>query len=126
MTLVAARVREGVISAVSEAGVTRNAETFGPVRGVPKLCILSPDLAVGFAGGIDNAVSALTGFDEGASRRPTEYFLSAHREVNGATDFLLLRGSPPSIIKISNGRADPPVRRAGSASTTDFLSSKRR
>jgi hypothetical protein len=112
MTLVVARVAKGILSAVSDTGVTLNAETYGPGRGVPKLCILNLGLAVGFAGDVYTAIEALTNFDKNAHRHPASYFLDVHRAANEATDFLVLRDSPPSIIKVYGGKLAPPSQAA--------------
>src|SRR5215831_11529865 len=83
-----------------DTGITFNAETYGPARGVPKLCVLSPNLAVGFAGDVHTAIEALTHFPTGRlHQNPAAYFVDVHRSKNGVTDFLLLFNSPPRIVK---------------------------
>ena len=55
MTLVVAQKKGGVIAAVSDAGVMEHGERLSPAKCIPKICILTPDLAVAFAGNPDLA-----------------------------------------------------------------------
>jgi 20S proteasome alpha/beta subunit len=50
MTLVVAQRKKGIISAVSDTGITEHDAPLSLEKNVPKICIITPDLAVGFAG----------------------------------------------------------------------------
>jgi hypothetical protein len=111
MTLVIARLKDGIISAVSDTAVTFNEEAYRPERQVPKLCILSPDLAVGFAGIVESAVEALNEFPSDCKtyKAITDYFLEIHNTRSPETDFLLLFNKPvPKIVKVAHRKLEHP------------------
>ena len=106
MTLVVARLKDGVISAVSDTGISFNEKVFRPEQQIPKLCILSPDLAVGFAGDSKAGIDALSAFPHGRKsyEEVTHYFLGVNKNMNGKVDFLILcNKSIPKMVKIIDG-----------------------
>src|SRR3978361_1454285 len=103
MTLVAARLQDGIISAVSDTAISFKEEHYKPEKQVPKLCILSPDLAVGFAGEPTVAIEALTNFPQDCItyKAVTDYLLDHHTPH---TEFLVMFNKPvQKIIKIAHG-----------------------
>ncbi len=60
MTLVVAQLVKGVIAAVSDTGITEHKVIPLPAeRYVAKLCVLSSDTAIGFAGDPDYGIEAI-------------------------------------------------------------------
>jgi hypothetical protein len=79
---------------------------FPPEKQVPKICILTPDLTVAFAGNPDLSERYLNDFPESASYKTTvDYLLDRHCEANRQVDFLALFNKPvPKIVQIRRGR----------------------
>jgi hypothetical protein len=113
LTLVVAQQKGRIISAVSDTGVMEHGVPLPPAQQIPKLCVLSPDVAVGFAGNPDLARRAI----ETASvpttdvyRTVTQHFLGQHKHADEAVEFLILFARPVSkIIPIRDGRIYRPT-----------------
>ena len=107
MTLVVGRQKGSVISIVSDTGVTEHGVKLGPQHHLPKICVITHDLAIAFAGSSDLAKRYINEFprERAASFRPTvDYFLDSHLESNRSVDFLLFFNRPAKIIPIKGGR----------------------
>jgi hypothetical protein len=110
MTLVVAQLNDGVISAVSDTGITKHDAPLGPDHAIPKLCILSPDLAVGFSGDRDLGIRALEMFPPTAAnyKEIAAHFLEFHKDHKESVDFILLFNKPIArIVKIHTGTTSP-------------------
>ena len=114
MTLVVVQQKGAVISAVSDTGVIEHNQKRPFNQQVPKICILAPDLAVGFAGQPDLSLSYLQQYPAGSNYRETvAYFVERNIESNRQADFIVMFNSPvPKIIRVTDGKASPPVRAA--------------
>jgi hypothetical protein len=105
MTLVIAQKKGAIISAVSDTGVTENGLPLPPERGLPKIAIHSPDLAVGFAGNPELALEAIAALSRGASPPAVVgHFRDFHRAKEQVVDFILMLRRPTlRLVKIANG-----------------------
>jgi hypothetical protein len=64
MTLVVVRQRRDIISAVCDTGIIEHGMQLSADKHVPKLCILTPHIAIAFAGNPDLALKYLSNFSE--------------------------------------------------------------
>lgn len=115
MTLVVSKLKGAVIGAVSDTGVVEHAVRLGPDKQLPKICILNPDLAVGFAGSPDLALRYLEQFPRSKPtfRATIEYFKERHLKSSGSVDFLVLFNRPsPKIIPIREGDIQTAIKAA--------------
>lgn len=93
MTLVAAQLVKGVIAAVSDTGITEHKVIPLPAeRYVAKLCVLSSDTAIGFAGDPDYGIEAIETLPAPYTsvEQISAHLLNYHKAKNQRTDFLLL------------------------------------
>src|SRR5262245_161064 len=107
MSLVVAHQKAGVIAAVADTGIMQNDAPLGWDSHRPKISIVRPDLAVGFAGDPDLAARIITEVslqDDLSYRSVTQFVLDRHRDINEAVDFLVLFNKPTSkIARIRRG-----------------------
>ncbi len=111
MTLVVACLKNGIIAAVSDTGVTEHDQALSPERQIPKICIVTPDLAVAFAGASELAIRYLENFPPIAIepyKTTVEYLLRCHQDAHQSVDFLALFHKPvPKVVAIRDGRVFP-------------------
>lgn len=106
MTLVVARKSGSVISVVSDTGVTEHDVRLPPERCIPKMAILTPDLAVAFAGNPQLATRAINAFPRSAAptyRSIISYFANAQSEAENLELLVLLNKPMPKIVRIRDG-----------------------
>ncbi|MGB8278171.1 MAG: hypothetical protein WCF20_09635 [Methylovirgula sp.] len=108
MTLVFAQKKKTIISAVSDTGITEHGAQLQPEKNIPKICILTPDLAVGFAGSSELALRCFAGFDRMALTMPTQiigHFLRFHIKYEQSVDFIVMIRNPVlRMVKIADGK----------------------
>jgi hypothetical protein len=113
MTLIVAQQKNGVIAVVSDTGITEHERSLGYDRQIPKICIVTPDLAVAFAGSSDLGIRYLENFPPMLNfpyKTTVEYLLRCHRDADESVDFLALFNKPvPKIVAVRNGRIFPPA-----------------
>ena len=107
MTLVVAQRVGSLIAVVSDTGVMKHGERLPFEQGIPKIGILTRDLAVAFAGDPDLAKLHIRCLPEGADYQITvDLLLKCHIEANYHVDYLVLCNQPePKIVRISGGEA---------------------
>jgi len=114
---------------VSDTGIVEHGAQLPPSKQLPKICILHPDLAVGFAGSPDLAVRYLRAFPKArpSFRSTVDYFVECHRQAAGGVDFLLMFNKPiPKIVRIRDGNAQPPAKTAWIGDHDGFEAFQRR
>jgi hypothetical protein len=113
VTLVVARKVGKTLAVVCDTEITMvNGEFVAPTQGVVKAHIVSPELCVCFAGGINYAEEAIKGFSLCGPRNPSTgavvgHFLDKHTESRQQVDFILAIGRPNyELVQIKQGRAE--------------------
>lgn len=111
MTLVVAQRKKAIISAVSDTGITEHGIQLPPERHIPKICILTRELAVGFAGSPELALRCFAEFDRGLSsaKQIIDYFLNFHLSQECSVDFILMMHSPLRLVRIADGKEHSPL-----------------
>jgi len=106
MTLVVVQKKGSIISAVSDTGITGpGGVPLGLEKHIPKLCILTPNLAVGFAGSPESALDAIAKFDTKliSLKQIVDHFLEFNRK-HDVHFILMIRKPILRIVKIAHGR----------------------
>ena len=111
MTLVFAQKKGNVTAIVSDTGITKFTKRLSPERCTPKICILTPDLAVAFAGDPDLAKRSINSLPANANYKAiTDHFLKCHHEADHQVDFLiLLSGRTQKILRVRGGNISDPL-----------------
>ena len=108
MTLVVAQLLKGVIAAVSDTGITAHKVVPLPAdRYVAKLCVLSSDTTIGFAGDPAYGVEAIETLPAPykSVEQISAHLLNYHKAKNKQTDFLVLLNKPsPAMYLVRGGR----------------------
>jgi hypothetical protein len=106
MTLVVAQKKGTIISAVSDTGVSQNDMPLDRRSHLPKIAIVSRDLAVAFAGSPELALQAMASLDPGASVPAiVRHFAEFHKAKEYAVDFILMfQGQTSKLIRITGGQ----------------------
>ena len=82
MILVVAQKKGHIISAVSDTGVCQNDTPLPPEGHLPKISVISPDLAIGFAGSPELALEAISTFNRSAKPPDTiRHFLVSRLSI---------------------------------------------
>jgi hypothetical protein len=105
MTLVVVQKKGTILNAVSDTGISQNGMPLPPDQHQPKLCVLSPSLAVGFAGSPELALEAIAGVPRAATPRDVvRHFLEFHRSRDQGVDFIVMVGQPQLwLVRITGG-----------------------
>src|SRR5690242_3021118 len=116
MTLVVAKQKGHIIAVVSDTGITKQGARLGPESLLPKICILTPDIAVAFAGEPDLAVRYLNAFPRTSPptyRSTLDYFTACQVDSENSVDFLILFNRPsPKMVPIRQGKPLTPTKAA--------------
>lgn len=116
MTLVVARQKGSIIAVVADTGISKQGVNLGPEQQLPKICILTPDIAVAFAGEPDLAVRYLNAFPRTPApsyRSTVDYFAACQVDSEDSVDFLILFNRPsPKMVPIREGEPQAPVKGA--------------
>lgn len=114
MTLVVAKQRGDIIAVVSDTGIAKQGARLGPENQLPKICILTPDIAVAFAGEPDLAVRYLNAFPRTPAptyRSTLDYFTACQLDSENSVDFLILFNRPSSkMVPIREGKPLTPTK----------------
>jgi hypothetical protein len=106
MSLVVARMNGSVIAVVGDTGITAHDMPLPAAKWRPKIAILSPDLAVAFAGDPDLAASAIDSFGDRGKQNfqsTVRYFLNCQIESENL-EFLLMFNKPTTqLVRIRSG-----------------------
>ena len=105
MTLVVAQKKGAILSVVSDTGVSQNGARLPPDKHMPKICVLSPDFAVGFAGSPELALEAIAALNPSATPPDAiHHFREFHRAKAQSVDFILMFQRPVlRLVRIANG-----------------------
>jgi hypothetical protein len=106
MTLVVARQSGNTIVLVSDTGITNLGERVSRDKFIPKITIIHPDIAVGFAGDPDLGLRAITTApSERSYRSMVDHFLSESKRYQGGVDFILTFNKPlVKSVVVSDGQ----------------------
>jgi hypothetical protein len=105
MTLVVSRKIGNTIALVSDTGISHLGQRVSRDKFIPKITIIHPDIAVGFAGDPDLGLRAITTAPSAPSYRSVvDHFLAENRRYEGGVDFIIAFNKPlVKSVVISDG-----------------------